>query len=594
MNLREKAKSLFGLTRAGITAKAPAKPPITLKRTMNALGRVMLTTSSTVGHYAGSILDAAIAIVSPSRAFNRQQVRQMIQRSYEASNQTRLNADVDFSRKNADTETRYRRMNAMAVSREEMRNHPFYSNALRTSRNNVIGDDESNQGMNVHATIKDKSGELRKDLNDEIDSFWEFYKNKLHLSGQWTFNELVSVFHNSYKTSGEVLAVMRDYPSHGSDLPLSIEDLEPEHLPTTGEAWSLPFAPEQSLPNGNMILDGIERDAMKRIVGYHILKFHPGDEFLWSSLVTDFFPVERVIHYYEPLRPEQSRGMPYAISGLQSIEDEGKTIDNELKRQKVQAQFGVHFTKPPGSFLPGAQSPVEDAQGRPVQEFQAGMITTGPQKAEMYGSGTPNAALGPFLKHVGHREAASLNMSYSSTTKDYSEMSFNSGRLEHREDWRSYQFDQGLHVRNLVKRKLWPAFINALIVANKLTAFSDLDLAEYARTEGDEGYDPRVRANFESCEVTMPESEYVNPEQEGKADDAAVAAGYKCPSDVVGKKNFEEHIKKWKQDFEVCQANGVHFSWMDGFTVGVDRESTQNDLKTPGEKKPAKPMEKAA
>lgn len=515
-----------------------------------------------------SAVDSVVGLFSPQSALTRVQCRQAI-RSYDAAATDRTTTDIDYRRTDSDSELRSRRIRIMSLSREEQRNDPFFANGLRTSRNNVIGDDESEEGVAVRAAIKLASGEADEKNNKIVDDCWDEYKDKIDLNGRWHFNEILSVNHNGFMTSGESLGVIHDIPATGSDIPFSIELLETDHLPTSNEMWSsgayAPFAPIKTgsgMATGGYILDGIEYDSNRRIVAYHILPIHPGNEFMFQPIQTRRVPIARVIHYFEPLRPEQARGVPFAASGLSSIYNSNELIKAELDAQRAQTNFPIHFKQVPSTlpFNPSGAA-VYDSSGNPVNQVQRSSYTYGPDEPIMLKSDRASTQLVALLKHTGMQAGAAMNMSPSSYMKDSAGLNFSSLREDKMEDRRGYRFLQGLHARYFIK-KMWPMFIRALVISGKLIVKSIEDFTRFTK-----------------CEVSMPDWGYVNPEQEIKADAYAVAMGQKLPSQIVGKKGrFEHFVKQYAKEVDLCESEGLDFAFMQGELPGNKKSSGTDDV----------------
>lgn len=530
------------------------------------MSRVVSEKALSAIHAFGRAVDHTISVFAPSIALKRVQSRMMI-RSFDAATTSRTNYDVDYRRTDADSELRNKRIRLMGISREEQRNDPFFSNGLRTSRNNVIGDDQSEDGIKITANTGNEK------LDVIINDFWQQYKNRIHLRGRWHFNELISLAHNSFMLSGEALNVISDIKPKGSDLPFSIEDLEPDHLPTSNEMWSSgAYAPFVPGPDGGSIRDGVEYDAEWRIQAYHILPFHPGNEFLFQPITTRRVPVERVIHYFEAVRPEQARGVPFAVAGLNSIYNSNELIKSEMNAARLQANIPIHFETAPSAmpFNSGANSnPVMDGDGNPVYQIQTGTYTYGPSKPTMMKSERVNAQFVPFCRFEGMRGGAAMNMSPSSYMKDSSGLNFSSLREDKMEDRRGYANLQGYHARYFIE-KMWPWFIRALAITDKIQIPDEIfDFEKFAASK-------ICRVN-----VAMPSWGYVNPEQEVKADGYAIATGIKLPSETIGRRDWKGHCEQYKKEVDEAKANGLTFAWMEGETAG-SKKSSGEDLDSAG------------
>lgn len=561
--MNEDVKNLLPDITDGITIIARPKPAAKQTRIAETISNKAQNVVSSIGR----TVDSLISVFAPQTALNRIHARLAI-RSFDASNIDRTTADVDYRRTDSDSELRSRRQRLMSISREEQRNDAFFSNGVRTLRNNVIGDDQSEEGISIRANVIKANGETDEEMNALIDEMWAKDKDKIDLIGRWKFNEIMSLAQNSFVISGEVLGIIHDVAALGSDLPFSIEMLEPDHLPTSNEAWSsgayAPFAPiknEKGSTTG-YILDGIEYDTYRRIVAYHVLQFHPGNEFMFQPLQTKRVPIQRVIHYFEPNRPEAARGAPFASSGLSPIFNTNELIKSEMQAARAQTCFPIHFKTIP-SALPftsnGSGAPVYDSAGNPVEQIQTSMYTYGDSEPTMMRSERVNAQFVPFVQFEGMRAGCAMNMSRSSYMKDATGLNLSSMREDKIEDRRGYSWFQGMHSRYFIQ-KFWPRYIRALVLKGRINVKS---MDDFERLCGHE--------------IGMPEWGYVNPEQEIKADEIAVAMGKKLPRDLIGKRPYKDHCKKFAEDIEEARKAGLNFAWFEGETAGSKKSSGEDD-----------------
>ncbi len=142
----------------------------------------------------------------------------------------------------------------------------------------------------------------------------------------------------SVMEAGECLIRLRlRLPKDGLSVPLQLQVLEAEHLPTNES---------RTLESGNYIRAGIEFNGIGKRVAYHLYRAHPGDTsnpMASTELVR--VGAESVLHLFRPLRPGQLRGQPWLTQVLIKLYELDQYDDAELVRKKTAAMFAGFVTK---------------------------------------------------------------------------------------------------------------------------------------------------------------------------------------------------------------------------------------------------------
>lgn len=522
--------------------------PSVLSRTTDALGRAV---------------DSIIGIFSPEVAVRRATARSLY-RGYDAAQASRLSANRRTSLKDADSELNGKLGRIRSFSRDECRNNGFARGAKRAHKNNVIGDADTGQGVTVDPAVLNADGTPAEDVNKEIAALWECYRDKLDLRGFWGFTDLCSIADHELFEAGEVLGIFHDVGSIGSDLPFSVEMVEPDRLPTTNETMGLgpfgkyPVVNADGKPGENWVRHGIEYEELGRRVAYHVMIDHPGNEYAFASVLrTRRYPIERIFHYFSPDRAEQTRGVSGLIAALSDLADAQDLKSFTLTQAKIQACFGVHF-KGSGLTMPATTSDgtpastITDAAGNPVTEMQPGMVTQGQGDAQMISPSTPGSTFDPFMKLVLRGISAATGIGYSTLARDYTGGSFSSLRQEGLEDRNTYRCEQGLHLRHFI-RPLWVRFVKALVVSGKIKTFTQKDFAK----------DP---ARFTRANIQFRGWEYVNPLQEAMAEAVQLAQGMKTLDEVANTSGTEpaDRLKSLAAYKKLAEGLGLTMPWMYG------------------------------
>lgn len=209
-----------------------------------------------------------------------------------------------------------------AQSRWMYANDPYFRQACRQVGNNVIH-------HGIKPIIRNKK--LRK--------LWNQWCREADARGQLDFYGLQHQIAVSMARDGEIIARFR--PRYASDMktkiPFQIQLLEADYLPL-----------EKTIPgeNGNLIVNGVERNQIDRPVAYWLLDHHPKDIFLAGSALPKRVPASEVLHVYLPDRIGDTRGYPWGASAL-NVTQRARTYDEvQLERMIVTSSRGGYYKKP--------------------------------------------------------------------------------------------------------------------------------------------------------------------------------------------------------------------------------------------------------
>lgn len=209
------------------------------------------------------------------------------------------------------------------VSRYQYANNGFFRNGMRQVANNVVS-----YGITPIIPYPDLK-QLFRAWTPEADARGRFDFYGL----QWHGCEIVA-------RDGEVLYRLRDRLESDmlSGVPLQIQMLAPDHMP---------IGYTQQSPSGNWIRDGVERNAIDRVVNYWLYQWHPKD---WHGQIGDMLPkpvrAEDVLHVFVPTDPNSERGVPWAAPVLDIMDIMQEYRHNEAGRKRHQSKFTVFYKKP--------------------------------------------------------------------------------------------------------------------------------------------------------------------------------------------------------------------------------------------------------
>ncbi|MGB9110823.1 MAG: phage portal protein, partial [Telluria sp.] len=370
-------------------------------------------------------------------------------------------------------------------------------------------------GIMVRATGAEK---------DKINPLWVEWCKVCDADGRLDFDGLLKVADMALEQDGEVLIRLRARrPSDGLPVPFQLQVLEIDWLDST----------RVGSYQGNTIIQGIEYDQLGKVAAYWLWDQHPGDLALirGQKIMSSRVPAQNIRHVFNPTRPGQGRGFTRLAPVITRTRDTQVYEDAELGRKNLETRLSVlasgdlsTMDNPAASgAAPGAGSggvsELGELGGGNIFGMPAGMNFTVVE---------PKAAPGyvDYIKLQLHIISAAIGVPYEAVTGDMSEVNFSSARVRLLAYRRQVQQVQWLVLVPMLLRPIYEAFIDAASLAGK------------------------IRNADKSVDFSMPKWDYVNPEQEVKADTAEIAAGLSTVSEKLRQRGYDPDTvyAEWASD----------------------------------------------
>ena len=333
--------------------------------------------------------------------------------------------------------------------------------------------------------------------------------------------------YRAMELDGEVLIRLRARrPQDGLPVPLQLQLLEIDWLDGT----------KNGSQGGNQIINGIEYGALGTVVAYWLLDQHPGDTGLLRSLRTTStrVPAASIIHLYNPSRPGQGRGFSRFAPVIARVRDLQLYEDAELARKNLEARLSVLATgdvasmENPAGF--GAAAEGGARQTGELGELSSGGIVQLPSGVNLtVVEPKPAAGYVDSVKKDLKLISAGIGVPYEIVTGDMSEVNFSSARV------------RMLTFRTAVQQLQWTVLVPRLL---RPIHKAFVDAAELAGLIGTADY---------AVDFSTPKWDYVNPQQEVKADLDEIGGGLATVSEKLRQRGydpdvvFQERAKEIKQ-----------------------------------------------
>jgi len=228
-------------------------------------------------------------------------------RGYDGAAANRLFSDFITSQRSADSELRHTLKTLRNRCRELVRNNEYAKRYVHLIKTNVVGE----RGITLQEKAFNEDGTLDIGANNMIEREWKRWgrAGNCTVDGRMSWVDAQAMVIESLARDGECLIRMVNY--NGNPDRFALEFLEPDLIDEDKN---------ERLSDGRQIRMGVELDRYRRPIAYHILTAHPGDlEYATQARRTERVPADRILHMYLPERAQQTRGVPWMTTAIQSL-----------------------------------------------------------------------------------------------------------------------------------------------------------------------------------------------------------------------------------------------------------------------------------
>lgn len=350
-----------------------------------------------------NIIDRALAPFAPGMVAQRLAARRLIQ-AYEAAKPSRTHkAKGEPHSANLAISLAGKSLREQARWLDE--NHDLVTGLFDRLEERVVG----GQGIGVEPLPLDIAGDVHLGFAAAIKSAWSEWSLSPETSGELTRPQVERMVCRTWMRDGEALAqklrgTVANF-KYKTEVPFALELLEPDYLPL-----------DYNDP-AKGILQGVERDAWRRVRNYHLYKSHPGDMQGYYQN-TKPVPAENMIHIAHRKRIGQNRGVPILHSVLIRLAEIKDYEESERVAARISAALCMYIKKGnPDQYAAPAQP-----GGSRSFPFAPGMVFDDLQPGEDVGmieSNRPNPFLEGFRNGQLRAVAAGTRLGYSTLSRSY-------------------------------------------------------------------------------------------------------------------------------------------------------------------------------
>lgn len=345
---------------------------------------------------------------------------------YAAAMVGRLTSDWSVSVQSADSEIRSSLRQLRARSRELGKNNDYIKAFYRLCETNIVG----SAGFALQSRLK-MGDVFDKANNDRIEEAFRDWSKPRHASidRKFSFHTLLCLIARTLPQDGEVF-IRKVNASNAYGYALQIIDAD----------WFNEHYNEAELPNGNRVVMSVELDKWGAPVAYYAQNPN-SDPYDTRYIERHRIPADELIHLFVPLRPGQTRGVPWAHTAMIKLNHLYGYEEATVVAARVAAsQMGVVTQGHTDTNYTGDGDGDGDAPTL-ATEVQPGAIMNLPlgYDFKQFNPNHPHVNFGEFVKAMLRGVSSGLGVSYNGLANDLENVNYSSiryGALEEREVWK--------------------------------------------------------------------------------------------------------------------------------------------------------------
>jgi lambda family phage portal protein len=399
-------------------------------------------------------------------------------------------------------------------------------------------------GIRIECQVKTPAGDLDETENARLEALWARWKRKesCTLNERLSFEQAMILADRRRVIDGGILIRLLKVERKPGIPNFAIELIEVDRI-----AESL----SKTLPNGNIIEQGIERDRIGRIVNYHIKNYQDGDRFIPEEGATvEPIPASEVIHFFKAERAGQTMGVSELASSFRTLHHMAEYERAEL----IGALAASNYFSVIESDQIDTQDLMFDEEGNEVEapaveQMQPGVVKRllPGEKFTPFTPNRPNSAFVEFWRALSRNIAVAFGTSYESISGDHSQSNYSSSRQAMNTERDYWQCEQSFFIES-VTQPIWEAFLQACLRDKLVKA------ERYLSDEPQYLYPLWIARTWD----------YIDPTKDIKATIEAIQYGLTTHTDEIAKRGGDivKLLQKKAAEKALCEKLGVELITM--------------------------------
>ncbi len=470
-----------------------------------------------------TLVDSLVKYFNPVAAMRRQKARQVLAYTggYQGGKRDRRSmrtwrphgnsADADILPDLADLRNR---------TRDLARNTPVATGAINTVVTSVVGD-----GLQLKPEINAKFLSMTEDQADAWEQStareWKIFCKSADFTSVQNFQDLQALMFRATLESGDVFAIRRFREDFGDTYGTKIQFIEADRVsnPNRGS--------DGMGTKKNKIFAGVEINRDGRHQAYHVSDEHPGalhkgaDD--WRRVpARDKQGRPIVIHMFDRLRPDQTRGVPYLAPVIEALKQMGDYSDAEIMGAVVSAMFTVFVKSETGDDIldtdATSTSGVLDANEELSLGNGAIVDLAAGEDITFANPSRPNSNFEPFMAAFLRQVGSALELPFELLIKHFT-ASYSASRAALEMAWQFFARRRGWMIRNFLQ-PIYEWFLEEAIALGRVTAPGFFN-------------DPAIRLAYSNADWIGATRIGLDPLKEARADKTDIELGTKTRAQVV-------------------------------------------------------------
>jgi lambda family phage portal protein len=371
-------------------------------------------------------IERVIALASPEKAIRRQFERRIFEFGYDAANPGRsrqIKASGLFNAASENLQNNRDRVKMMWEVRDLVQNYSFVKSILLK------------EAMYVCGKIQYQANTGDPQVDSAIEDYWQQWCENCDITGRHVFRQLIQLCHMSMRRDGDFGFIL---VAQGPDLKLQC--VEGDRIGNPNQAGTA---------EANYF-GGVKVNELGQILFYRIFTRNIHGQYLDPTEV----PPDSFVHYFDPLRSDQYRGVTAFDTAIPHARDLYELLQMEKMAVKwASAQTGI-ITKQDPSMPDWKTGDATTNKGTPAEVIEAGKLLRllpGEQVTPFPAANRPSPTFQGFVQALVREMANGLNLPYSFVW-DMSVLGGATARLETSQTQRAFARHQNLLVEQVLNR----------------------------------------------------------------------------------------------------------------------------------------------
>jgi lambda family phage portal protein len=415
--------------------------------------------------------------------------------------------------------------------RSLVRNFPPFVRAINGHAAFVIG-----KGARFQSLVTDDDGQPDRKARQRIEDGFRRWMDRASVDGRQHFYDCQRTALRQRMETGEFFCCLRP-PKDSGRHPLALQFIEPDRVEGGME--------QKPKRTDSVVWQGIEFDAETgERYGYYIRRkdWPQKFEFTW-----DYIPADRIIHGFDPVRPDQLRGVSVFVPVIILADNMGEYIIAELDAAKMGSKWlGIVETPDPKEFQRLRKlGPKEKDEASYIESIENCILEYMRPGEKMNLSAAPDRvkdSFDRFIRFVLRMVGSVIGIPYEVLSGDYQGINYSTARMS-RQDYNLILEPERFWIEQKFNRPVFREWL-------RLTALINPEMLP--------GYwkDPGRYEKALWVPAGMPSPD---PLKEGKADIDNINAGLDSPQAVILSRGGDpeqvlEDLVSWQ---EFCKEKGI-------------------------------------